>query len=161
MLAYPHAYTTLEAHGRAALLYGHALETFSGEIDKVDSSIDAIREGRFLTALTREETRQDRSWVVRLRQLPDSPETFYLTELMASHDFQTALQNYLDLEDLRARLASWRTSFDAFEDMIRLRAANYEPHPAGHRHRLPGARLADARAGSSSASASPRGCTRC
>ena len=127
MLAYPHAYTTLEAHGRAALLYGRALETFSGEIGKVDSSIDAIREGRFLTALTREETRQDRNWVVRLRQLPDSPETFYLTDLMASHDFQTALQNYLDLEDLRARLVSWRRSFDAYEDIIRLRAANYEP----------------------------------
>ena len=46
MLAVPHAYTTLEAHGRAALLYGRALETFSGEIDKVDSSIDSIREGR-------------------------------------------------------------------------------------------------------------------
>ena len=46
---------------------------------------------------------------------------------MASHDFQTALQNYLDLEDLRTRLAAWQTSFDAFEDMIRLRAANYEP----------------------------------
>jgi tetratricopeptide (TPR) repeat protein len=127
MLAYPHAYASLDAHGRAALLYGRALETFSGEIGKVDSSIEAVREGRFLKALTREETRQDRNWVVRLRQLPDSPETFYLTELMASHDFQTALQNYLDLEDLRAKLVSWRTSFDAFEDIIRLRAANYEP----------------------------------
>jgi tetratricopeptide (TPR) repeat protein len=127
MLAYPHAYTTLEAHGRAALLYGRALETYSGEIVKVDSSIDAIREGRFLKALTREETRQDRNWVVRLRELPDAPETFYLTELMASHDFQTALQNYLDLEDLRTRLVSWRKSFDAFEDIIRLRAENYEP----------------------------------
>jgi tetratricopeptide (TPR) repeat protein len=127
MLAYPHAYASLDAHGRAALLYGRALETFSGEIGKVDSSIEAVREGRFLKALTREETRQDRNWVVRLRQLPDSPETFYLTELMASHDFQTALQNYLDLEDLRAKLVSWRTSFDAFEDIIRLRAANYDP----------------------------------
>ena len=127
MLAMPHAYTTLEAYGRAALLYGRALETFSGEIGKVDTSIEAIRDGQFLKALTREETRQDRSWVVRLRQLPEAPETFYLTELMASHDFQTALQNYLDLEDLRAKLVSWRTSFDAFEDIIRLRAGNYEP----------------------------------
>ena len=127
LLALPHAYAELDAHGRAAILYGRALETFGGEVGKVDSSIAAIREGRFLTALTREETRQDRTWVVRLRQLPDSPETFYLTDLMASHDFQTALQNYLDLEDLRARLVAWRTSFDAFEDMIRLRAANYEP----------------------------------
>ena len=127
MLAVPHAYATLDTHGRAALMYGRALETFSGEIGKVDSSIEAIREGRFLKALTREETRQDRSWVVRLRQLPDTPETFYLTELLASHDFQTALQNYLDLEDLRAKLSSWRTSFDAYEDIIRLRAENYEP----------------------------------
>ena len=127
MLAYPHAYAELEAHGRAAILYGRALESLSGEIGKVDSSIGAIRDGGFLKALTREETVQDRTWVVRLRQLPDTPETFYLTELMASHDFQTALQNYLDLEDLRARLVSWRTSFDAFEDIIRLRAANYEP----------------------------------
>ncbi len=127
MLAMPHAYSTLDAHGRAAILYGRALETFSGEIGKVDTSVEAIREGRFLKALTREETRQDRTWVVRLRQLPDAPETFYLTDLMASHDFQTALQNYLDLEDLRTRLVAWRTSFDAFEDIIRLRAGNYEP----------------------------------
>jgi hypothetical protein len=48
-------------------------------------------------------------------------------ELMASHDFQTALQNYLDLEDLRSRLTSWQTSLDAFEDIIRLRATFYEP----------------------------------
>jgi len=39
--------------------------------------------------------------VIRLRSLPDAPETYYLMELMASHDFQTALANYLDLEDLR------------------------------------------------------------
>jgi len=46
---------------------------------------------------------------------------------MASHEFQTALHNYLDLEDLKARLMAWRTSLDAFDDIIRLRARNYEP----------------------------------
>src|SRR5437899_51910 len=62
-----------------------------------------------------------------LRNLPDAPETYYLMELMASHDFQTALQNYLDLEDLRSRLITWKTSLDAFDDIIRLRGQNYEP----------------------------------
>jgi exonuclease VII large subunit len=47
--------------------------------------------------------------------------------LMASHDFQTALQNYLDLEDLRKKLVSWQKGFDAFEDIIRLRREYYEP----------------------------------
>jgi len=34
---------------------------------------------------------------------------------------------YLDLEDLQSRLMSWNTSLDAFDDLIRLRAQNYEP----------------------------------
>jgi hypothetical protein len=46
---------------------------------------------------------------------------------MASHDFQTALQNYLDLEDLRSKLVSWQRSLDSFEDIIQLRQAYYEP----------------------------------
>jgi hypothetical protein len=117
----------LNLHGRAALLYGHALEVFSNQIGRVDASIHSIREGRFLTALIREESREDETWVIRLRNLPDAPETYYLMESMASHDFQTALQNYLDLEDLRSRFIAWKTSLDAFDDIIRLRGQNYEP----------------------------------
>lgn len=126
-LALPFAYSKLQVYGRAAQLYGQALDSFGRELDKVDASIKAIRAGNFLKALVREESRQDNLWVVRLRTLPDSPETFYLTDLMASNDFQTALQNYLDLEDLHRRLSSWRGDFDAFEDLIRLRRANYAP----------------------------------
>jgi tetratricopeptide (TPR) repeat protein len=127
MLAVPHAYASLNVHGRAALMYGRALEQFGNQIERVDASIGSIKEGRFLSALIREESRQDKGWVIRLRSLPDAPETYYLMELMASHDFQTALQNYLDLEDLRSRLMAWQTSFDAFDDLIRLRGENYEP----------------------------------
>jgi len=127
MLAVPHAYASLNLHGRAAITYGRALELFSKQIERVDASISSIREGRFLKALTREESRQDETWVIRLRSLPEAPETYYLMELMASHDFQTALHNYLDLEDLKARLMAWQTSLDAFEDIVRLRGQNYAP----------------------------------
>jgi tetratricopeptide (TPR) repeat protein len=127
LLAVPQAYADLNAHGRAAVLYGRALESFSLQIDRVDASIDSIRDGRFLDALVREEIQQDKNWVIRLRTLPDAPETFYLMQLMASHDFQTALQNYLDLEDLRSKLVAWQSSFDAFEDVIKLRGEYYDP----------------------------------
>src|SRR5213594_2705023 len=127
MLAVPHAYASLNLHGRAAIMYGRALDLFSKQIERVDASIGSIREGRFLKALIREESRQDETWVIRLRSLPDAPETYYLMELMASHDFQTALHNYLDLEDLQSRLIAWKTSLDAFDDIIRLRGQNYEP----------------------------------
>ena len=127
ILALPYAYSKLSVHGRAALLYGRAVEVFGDELAKVDASIESIREGEFLKALVREEIRQDKDWVIHLRSLPDAPETFYLMTLMASHDFQTALQNYLDLEDMRKKLVSWQGSLDSFEDMIRLRRAYYEP----------------------------------
>jgi len=127
MLAVPHAYASLNVHGRAAVMYGSALTQYSHQLERVDASIGSIKEGRFLSALIREESRQDAGWVIRLRSLPDAPETYYLMELMASHDFQTALHNYLDLEDLRSKLATFKTSFDAFDDLIRLRGENYEP----------------------------------
>jgi len=127
ILALPYAYSQLNVHGRAAVLYGQAVETFGSELEKLDASIDRIRTGGFLKALDREEIRQDKDWVVRLRSLPDAPETFYLLGLMASHDFQTALQNYLDLEDLRSKLVAWQRSLDSFDDIIRLRRAYYEP----------------------------------
>lgn len=126
-LAVPGAYASLNLHGRAALLYGRALESFGGQIGKVDASIGSVREGRFLKALIREESRQDDTWVIRLRSLPGAPETYYLMELMASHDFQTALHNYLDLEDLRGKLTGWQTGLDAYDDLLRLRARNYVP----------------------------------
>jgi tetratricopeptide (TPR) repeat protein len=126
-LSLPFAYSKLKIYGRAALLYGQALDTFSKELDKVDASVRSIRAGNFLKALVREEIEQDNVWVVRLRTLPDTPDTFYLADLMASNDFQTALHNYLDLEDLRRRLIAWQGGFDAFEDLIRHRRANYEP----------------------------------
>ena len=127
MLALPYAYSQLAIYGRAALLYSQALQSYGGELEKLHASIDSVQSGRFLKALVREEVRQDKDWVIRLRSLPESPETYYLTELSASHDFQTALQNYLDLDDLRVRLDTWQRSFAAYEDLIEKRRTYYEP----------------------------------
>lgn len=127
LLALPYAYGKLNIHGRAAIHYGRALDSFGAEIQKLDTSIDSIREGRFLEALIREEIRQNKDWVIRLRSLPEAPETYYLMELLASHDFQTGLQNYLDLADLRRKLLSWNGGFDAFDEMVEIREDHYAP----------------------------------
>jgi tetratricopeptide (TPR) repeat protein len=127
MLALPYAYGRLEVHGRAAIYYGRALDAFGAEIDKLSESIESIRDGKFLEMLVREEIRKDKDWVVRLRSLPAAPETYYLMELLASHDFQTGLQNYLDLADLRRKLVSWQGGFDAYDEMVAIRHDHYEP----------------------------------
>ena len=127
MLALPYAYSKLAIHGRAAEQFGRALDEFGNETKKLDASIESIREGKFLAALISEEIRQDKTWVVRLRSLPESPETYYLMELLAGHDFQAGLQNYLDLESLRKKLVAWQRNFAAFDDMVDIRREHYEP----------------------------------
>ncbi len=126
LLALPYAYSKLKVHGRAAVLYERAASSFGSELEKLDASINSIERGEFLKALEREEIRKDKDWVIRLRSLPEAPETFYLVSLMASNEFQTALQNYLDLTDMRRKLLDWKRSLDAFDDIIRLRRAYYE-----------------------------------
>ncbi len=126
-LALPYAYGKLNVHGRAAVSYGKALDSFGVEVEKLNDSIESIREGKFLAALSREEIRKNEEWVIRLRSLPEAPETYYLMELLATHDFQTGLQNYLDLADLRSKLMAWQRSFDSFEDMVGIRRDHYEP----------------------------------
>ena len=127
LLAVPYAYGKLNVYGRAAVLYGKALDAFGKEVDKLGASIKSVQEGKFLKALAREELKQDSDWVVKLRKLPEAPETYYLLELMASHDFQESLKNYLDLNELQKKLATWEGDLDAFEDIIQKRRAYYQP----------------------------------
>jgi tetratricopeptide (TPR) repeat protein len=126
-LALPFAYSKLEVHGRAAVLYERAASSFAGELAKLDASVASIESGHFLRALEGQEIRQDKDWVVRMRGLPDAPETFYLISLMSSHEFQTALQNYIDLMDMRRSLLESQRSLDAFQDLVRHRRGYYTP----------------------------------
>jgi len=127
MLAAPYAYSKLNVYSKAALMYGKALFNFGAELDKLEESIKSIREGHFLKALVREELKQDANWVIKLRNLPRTPETYYLIDLMASNDFQESLKNYLDLEQLRKKLETWEGDLNAYEEIIERRRSYYVP----------------------------------
>ena len=126
-LGVPFAYSKLGLHGKAAILYGKALESYDTELNKLDASIKSIHDGKFLEALAREELKQDSNWVIKLRDLPDAPETHYLLHLMASHDFQESLQNYFDLEEMRKRLLAWERNIKAYQEIIKIRREYYKP----------------------------------
>ena len=126
MLALPYAYAQLDLHKQAASYYSRALNAYAGQFDMLSRSIQSIEDGRFLDALLRYENRDDEDWVMRLRDLPDTPETYYLMELLASNDFQTGMNNYLDLADLKQRLPGWSASVAAYSELIAARKQHYE-----------------------------------
>ena len=127
LMAVPYAYGKLNAYGKAANLYDHAMDVFAEEINSLDNSIKNIREGKLLTALLDDQSEKDKNWVVNLRNLPDAPETRYVLELMASHDFQQSYKNYKDLAELRHHLDKWLDDLRVYEEMIDIRRVYQEP----------------------------------
>ena len=127
MMAVPYAYGKLQAYGKSANLYNDAMNVFAYEISRLDESIKSIRTGKFLDALLDEKSKQDQNWVVNLRELPDSPETRYILEMMASNDFQASYKNYRDLDALENGLESWLDNLRTFEEIIDIRRAYQEP----------------------------------
>jgi hypothetical protein len=127
LLAVPFSYGKLDIYGKSALLYGHAMDVFGNEVIRLDTSIKSIREGKFVQAMLREDNERDHNWLVNIRDLPEAPETYYLLELLASHDFQEALKNYLDLAELRKKVAAWLNGLTVYEEMIEIRRQYYTP----------------------------------
>jgi anaphase-promoting complex subunit 3 len=127
MLAVPYAYGQLNYYGQAALSYGKAMDNFGAEIDRLQSSIKSVREGKFLKIVLNKKGQQDKNWLHNLRDLDETPETRYILSLMASNDFQQSLQNYRDLAELRARLSYWLASLDVYVELIEIRRKYYEP----------------------------------
>lgn len=127
LMAVPYAYGKLDAHGKAANLYNHAMGVFEREISSLDDSIKSIRTGKLLTALLDERAKKDKNWVVNLREMEDTPETRYILELMASHDFQESYKNYKDLAGLRHHLDKWLADLRVFEEVIEIRRTYQQP----------------------------------
>jgi hypothetical protein len=117
-LAVPYAFGKLEATGQAAEYYTSAIDSFDAEMQRIDASIAAIREGKLLDRLLDADTQKKVSWDWQLKKLPDAPESRYLYVLLASNEFQEGLKNYRELNYMSRNLADWRESVSAFDQIL-------------------------------------------
>ena len=120
-LAVPYAYAELGAIGQAADYYEKAIAAYDAERLRIDESIAAIRAGRLLSAALAADRERDRGWFGQLEDLPDAPESRYLFQLLAGHEFQEGLKSYRSLEAMARNLAGWSESLGAFGDMVATR----------------------------------------
>jgi len=117
-LAVPYAFGELHADGQAAEYYNSAIESFDGELQQIDASIEQIRSGNLLDRLLGDDEKDTVTWYWQLQNLPDAPESRYLYALLASNDFQEGLKNYRVLNFMSHNLETWHESLTAFDDII-------------------------------------------
>lgn len=128
LLAVPYAFAQLGADKQAADHYVDAIEAFEREIRRLGESIATIERGELITELLgeREDAAGETSgWYWRLERIPDSVESRYLYELLASNRFQEGLKNYRDLQQVNRNLARWVESLGAFDDILDTRQRAY------------------------------------
>jgi len=125
LLAVPYAFASLEADGQAATYYTSAIDSFSGEIARIDAAIDSVRNGDLLADWLALQDRTGSGWYYDLDSIPETDQSRYLLELMASNRFQEGVKNYRDLLDMSSNLAAWVESLGAFDDILDTRQRAY------------------------------------
>jgi hypothetical protein len=124
-LTVPYAYNQLSASGQAAEYYNSAIESFDGEMKRIDDSIEQIRTGNLLDRLLDDDKKDTLTWYWQLTTLPNAPESRYLYELLASNEFQEGLKNYRELNYMSRNLDNWRDNVAAYDDMLDTRHEAY------------------------------------
>ncbi len=129
LLAVPYAFAKLGADKQAADHYNDAIAAFTTEIAHLTQAIDSIEGGKLITELLGERSDSnsvESGWYWRLERVPDTIESRYLYELLASNNFQEGLKNYRDLLQMNRNLAHWTESLGAFDDILDTRQRAYQ-----------------------------------
>jgi tetratricopeptide (TPR) repeat protein len=125
LLAVPYALGKLGAYQRSLEKYEEAIGIYVREMNRLDTSIAAIRAGKLTALFLQEDPIEEMGWFWKLERLPDAPESHYLEHLLSGHDFQEALKNYRDLRFLQARLDQWSSDVGIYHDMLSARRAAF------------------------------------
>ena len=126
LLAVPYAFSQLGADRQAADYYLSAIDAFTAEAGRIDSAIEAVRNGELLTAWLAAQEGGGTGWYYELETIPATDESRYLVELLAGNRFQEGVKNYRDLLELDRNLAGWIESLGAFDDILDTKQRAYE-----------------------------------
>jgi hypothetical protein len=131
LLAIPYAMTKMQLHGLAVAQYNTAIEALQAEKTRLDTSIEAIQHGELLQSIEAAGKHTSGGWLQQPGIVRDSPALRYQVTLMASHDFEEAVKNYIDLGALQSNLDTWSDNIAAYDEMLATRRARFaENRPA-------------------------------
>jgi len=126
LLAIPHTLELLNKPQAALAYYSEAENTYENELTRLANVLSAVETGELLDAL-KPPSADDESLQLREQaRLPDSISAPYLSNLMASHEFQNTYQSYRELLFLQHRLQFWQKQLPSYRLMINERKKGYQ-----------------------------------
>ncbi len=126
LLSTGNALERLCAFPQAMQSYQNAITVFEQELALLGSTAEAVKAGRLWTDLLSQVSQNEMGWFWEAELLPNTPETRYLKDLMAGHDFHEAIKNLRDLQFLANKLNRWESEIPALDHMLALRQETYQ-----------------------------------
>jgi hypothetical protein len=130
----PFAQWQLHAYREAVQKYRAVIESYDGELARLDGMIAQTGQGTLVADLAADSESGPDLDLLPAR-IADAQTRPYLLSLLASDRFRDAFTNYRNLRSQQQRLQSWTDDMTAFTDMLETRRYAYES-------RLPGCRPA-------------------
>lgn len=126
LLAIGNALERLRVFPQAITSYQNAINQYEKELVTLELTVAAVKSGRMWSDLLSQTSRNEMGWFWEAELLPNTPETRYLPNLMASHGFHEAIKNLRDLRFLESKLDRWKDEIPALDYMLELRRETYE-----------------------------------
>ena len=126
LLAIPHTLELLKKPQAALAYYSEAENTYNNELTRLANVLSAVETGELLDALKPPSVDDESLQLREQSRLPDSISTPYLSNLMASHEFQNTYQSYRELLFLQHRLQFWQQQLPSYRLMINERKKGYQ-----------------------------------
>ena len=108
MLAIPWVLSQLQAYEQSLKYYQRAIDTLEVARKRMDQAQKAIQGGVMVYTMIRDDLDSERGWKWRLTNLADTPETYFMQNLLAQHGFMEVLKNHRDARLLSRNLDSWK-----------------------------------------------------
>lgn len=115
MLAIPWALQKLEAFEDALKYYQRATDTLEVARKRMAQAQQSISSGLMVNTMIKHDLDSQRGWRWNLRNLADTPETYYMQSLLAEHRFLETLKNHRDGRLLARSLEAWNQRLDDLE----------------------------------------------
>jgi hypothetical protein len=125
LLAIPYTFEKLDRSRLALASYDRATGIYARQLAELDRIAKAIDEGELIRAIQPGNLGDETAYSSFRSKLPDSITAPYLREMLASHDFQTAMKDYQDLLYLKYNLGRWAESVPNFDLMLQERRKLY------------------------------------
>ncbi|MFK7732234.1 MAG: tetratricopeptide repeat protein [Pseudomonadales bacterium] len=132
----PYVYEKLGAKSKALSGFEFAADKYQQELRSIEKAVQNLQSANMIELFVVEQDKGFVDWVVAQDNLVLNPQSPYLTELLAGHEFQASLTDLRDLYALQQNLETWQRKVATFQFALDSRHAAREAVQIGEKQQL-------------------------